>query len=921
MSAVVKMYILALSIFLQVAASSSQGSKATAGFYGDETKGERAKNKDEWRSRTFYFRKPFEFFDEKATRFSIDNNGMIILNERAAPAVLEIFNSKNPFRGEMVVAPFFADSDLSAGGALWYNHYFYRKYTDLSVLKAITDDIRSASPRYIYFTAVWAFTATWVDVKFYGADEVYGKDKRNSFQAVIAQDKTGENSFVIFNYKKLQWTTGVGQDGNGATGLGGQPAIATIHGGNPQDVVLLPGSRTADVINLTAVTNCGVPGRFIYKVAGSGLLLTAVPSLLVVDDVTIVRDNATTEFRCSKNLRISCQGLVITEMDDPQRSVLKGVLSKNENATCSCYGTFRNKQVRESYHIATPFGPEKVMIETNDTTFDACPGSEVEVRCWVDKVYPSVWLEIYIEGITVQSPLEIKSNDFTFRYRPETGGNFSFWCTAVNSVVDDLKVVSETLTINVRKPPTQWPVIKTGSPSDFTLYTNSPFLRSGPLFTENKPMWVSCEVGAGFPEDVTTTLECGGIFASNNSIVVHRNVSECVCRGDHVTGCYDLETRVPVRVNYGPDEVVILHTPNRTTYNMCTDEDVLTLECRTRGWNYNGRLVLSINSLHDNSSLVAGCEDSCKDFSYVISPYVGGVYDVTCEAVDMKGVTVGRSRKSLQLTFNQPPSAAPVISLNGKPVGEDLTTLSLVEGDTYDVTCHVTGGFPQTTETLIECAGVPVHNNTFVFSRDMSHHYCRCYGNHVSGCYKRQTKVKLDVYSACATQSSLTQLQKSLINIKLDESKIRGGQADVVGESRTVETTGGLEQLTARMVRMEEDLTTLLGHVMEVKRMMTSQSGPGDVTQGGQPDLVEKEEVCYQPLEVGFSSLWDVFSLTGHQRQRRGVTQNHVTTQNTAGWLWYYDSKSLKCLQFYYKGFGGNQNRFSTLSMCQEKCY
>ena len=44
------------------------------------------------------------------------------------------------------------------------------------------------------------------------------------------------------------------------------------------------------------------------------------------------------------------------------------------------------------------------------------------------------------------------------------------------------------------------------------------------------------------------------------------------------------------------------------------------------------------------------------------------------------------------------------------------------------------------------------------------------------------------------------------------------------------------------------------------------------------------EEVCYQLLEVAFSSLWDVFRMSAHQRHRRDVTQNHVTqnhvTQN-----------------------------------------
>ena len=45
--------------------------------------------------------------------------------------------------------------------------------------------------------------------------------QRNTFQAVLVTN--GINSFVIFNYDKLTWTTGTASSGN-SSGLGGKPA-------------------------------------------------------------------------------------------------------------------------------------------------------------------------------------------------------------------------------------------------------------------------------------------------------------------------------------------------------------------------------------------------------------------------------------------------------------------------------------------------------------------------------------------------------------------------------------------------------------------------------------------------------------------------------------------------------------------------
>jgi len=49
--------------------------------------------------------------------------------------------------------------------------------------------------------------------------------QRNTFQAVLISDT--KNAYVIYNYNKIEWTTGTSNGGNGSTGLGGLPAQVT----------------------------------------------------------------------------------------------------------------------------------------------------------------------------------------------------------------------------------------------------------------------------------------------------------------------------------------------------------------------------------------------------------------------------------------------------------------------------------------------------------------------------------------------------------------------------------------------------------------------------------------------------------------------------------------------------------------------
>ena len=75
-------------------------------------------------------------------------------------------------------------------------------------------------------------------------------------------------SFVIFLYVDLQWTTG--DSSLGVDGLGGIEALAGINAGDGVNSVTIPGSRTPNITNLVMTSNVGDPGVWIFKV-GQGL--------------------------------------------------------------------------------------------------------------------------------------------------------------------------------------------------------------------------------------------------------------------------------------------------------------------------------------------------------------------------------------------------------------------------------------------------------------------------------------------------------------------------------------------------------------------------------------------------------------------------------------------------------------------------
>ena len=99
-----------------------------------------------------------------------------------------------------------------------------------------------------------------------------------------------------------------------------------------------------------------------------------------------------------------------------------------------------------------------------------------------------------------------------------------------------------------------------------------------------------------------------------------------------------------------------------------------------------------------------------------------------------------------EVLFSEPPSDYPVLTINGVEFNgtEENAEVIVTEGVRTDVSCTVSGGVPATTETKIKC-GRRTISGSRRFNRLWNRRTCTCSGEHPSGCYTLETKVKLQV--------------------------------------------------------------------------------------------------------------------------------------------------------------------------------
>ncbi|XP_047442765.1 sushi, nidogen and EGF-like domain-containing protein 1 isoform X2 [Mugil cephalus] len=196
----------------------------------------------------------FPFFGDRHTGLYVNNNGLVSFLREVSQFTPVAF----PIAGDRrAVAPFWADVDNRRAGTV-----FYRQSQDPSILSRASGDVRTYFSELPNFNATWVLISTWHQVTFFGGNS---NTPVNTFQVVLITD--GELSFTIFQYNNITWTTGMhASSGGNLVGLGGIAAQAGFNAGDGQRYFNIPGSRTADVVNVEGTTNVGYPGRWVFRI-------------------------------------------------------------------------------------------------------------------------------------------------------------------------------------------------------------------------------------------------------------------------------------------------------------------------------------------------------------------------------------------------------------------------------------------------------------------------------------------------------------------------------------------------------------------------------------------------------------------------------------------------------------------------------
>ncbi|XP_069057914.1 alpha-tectorin-like [Pleurodeles waltl] len=194
---------------------------------------------------------PFCFFEQTYTTLFVNSNGVVSFGVPVYQFTSDPFPLSD---GRAFVAPFWTDVDITITG-----NVFYRESRNATLLQRASSDVH----RYFElssFYATWLYIATWDKVAYYGSSS----SKVNTFQAVLISD--GVIDFILLNYDVIEWTTGTTSGGDRSTGLGGTQAQAGFNSGGSSHYFSIPGSRTADILNVASTSNVNTPGVWAFRV-------------------------------------------------------------------------------------------------------------------------------------------------------------------------------------------------------------------------------------------------------------------------------------------------------------------------------------------------------------------------------------------------------------------------------------------------------------------------------------------------------------------------------------------------------------------------------------------------------------------------------------------------------------------------------
>ncbi|XP_073972916.1 nidogen isoform X4 [Rhodnius prolixus] len=190
---------------------------------------------------------PVKFFGDSYDTIFVNTNGLLSFVYEASYFSNIEFPLQYP-----VIAPLYSNVDTTGKGKV-----YYRETNDSSLLQRSTHNILNLYPNLPQkYEAKSLFISTWDHVGYHEG----GKDKLNTFQAVISTD--GEESFAEILYADggIQWMQATNK--YGLPEAKAQAGIVAPEG----KFYTLRGSGTDQVINLDKWTNADRPGLFLFRI-------------------------------------------------------------------------------------------------------------------------------------------------------------------------------------------------------------------------------------------------------------------------------------------------------------------------------------------------------------------------------------------------------------------------------------------------------------------------------------------------------------------------------------------------------------------------------------------------------------------------------------------------------------------------------
>ena len=112
------------------------------------------------------------------------------------------------------------------------------------------------------------FISTWNQVGYYSQKI----NRYNNFQVILTDrtDIVAGDFDVEFRYNRCEWTTG--DASGGSDGLGGTPAQAGFDAGDNENYFALPGSLTAEILNLCTTSNVDDQGIWRFQIRSGSVV-------------------------------------------------------------------------------------------------------------------------------------------------------------------------------------------------------------------------------------------------------------------------------------------------------------------------------------------------------------------------------------------------------------------------------------------------------------------------------------------------------------------------------------------------------------------------------------------------------------------------------------------------------------------------